>query len=602
MSIDHVSTPIVLGKLISASVLDTRYTDPLKSDFKLCLGVIASGKRQCRKQRSWKHSEEATKLVEQFSKLDQCPHDDDFYADMRKFLMYTHCDIHIKEVEQKFMNWKRLRHKSFSTEPAEEEIDPESGQSMTIGTTSVGDHVAPHSDLPLFDFDQPEPSQPQISASTVNGLEKDFRDLAVTPTQTSVVSLAESSDVDATMIAPDLPSAEDISDSYQKPTPQKELVLISPPKGNTNPSEEETRRMEGEIEAEEDDPVVVARCKRRYTVNRSKSKLVHHINRRFDRDDKSPGIVYVLRHLGSDGCMKVGITRITDYLLEQIKESESCFAKDCEIVFQTKEKFPGASKVEKLVTETLRQNRHAVLECPYCDKTHAGWFQVTEAEVIAAIEAWTAFVTSPAYLDGTLSEIGHRMADWLVDLRPERVLQALDKSQDPVAPSVPEVELSESQAGISSNVPSDAKEMEDAKLPSLEDMIQQLLDEEDNGFTTKIPDFVITGEAKQSPPREVSTRWGSGRKSIGDSYPDLKGFFKPKSRKIRQSDSTSDVQSWREEVSIVFAGIFQQTNVKELGNVERSGKSPNGSQDTKLDQLRRIFSWSKLKSEVKIAK
>ncbi|KAK7409074.1 hypothetical protein QQX98_008735 [Neonectria punicea] len=438
MSIDHVSTPIVLGKLISASVLDTRYTNPLKSDFKLCLGVIASGKRQCRKQRSWKHSEEATRLVAQFSKLDQCPHDDDFYADVRKFLTCTHCDIHINDVEQKFMNWKRLRHKSVSTEPAEEEIDPESGQAMTIGTTSAGDRVATHSDLPPFDFDQPESSQP---ASTVNGLEKDFRDLAVTPTQTSLVSVAESSDVDTTMVAPDSPSAEDINDSNQKPTPQMELVLISPPKGHTNPSEEETRRMEGEIEAEEDDPVLAARCKRRYTVNRSKSKLVHHINRRFDRDDKSPGIVYVLRHLGSDGCMKVGITRQTDDPLEKIKESESCYAKDCEIVFQSKEKFLGASKVERLVTETLRQNRHAVLECPYCDKVHAGWFQVTEAEVIAAIEAWTAFVTSPAYKDGTLSEIGHRMADLLVDLRP----QALDESQDPVAPSVPERELSLNQ-------------------------------------------------------------------------------------------------------------------------------------------------------------
>lgn len=406
-------------------MLDTRSRDPWTSDFTRCLGFAARRKdAACNHPISKIRAQKATRLMNDFSKLQQWPHDHEFYKQVEDFLSNTHCYDHLPGVLSEFLKWKADRHTLFQeqVEPAETKVDPMQTAPMDSISVEASPGQISGCSSPTS-VDGSEPSQSQITATTLDFSETtaDFSSLSVTPGPEPNVSDMQKSDGTAKTISEPVPA----KDNCNPPPPIGERGPTGPISNDGGPSDEEINLMVAELESDEKDLETLERCKQRLTINRYKSKLVHYIHRPFNQDDRRTGVVYVLRHVKNEEIITVGFSR-EHTNKDGVPQSESCYAKDSEMIYQSQERFFGAFRVTNLVKAALKESRHLMSDCAHCGMTHE-WFRVTQAKMIEAVDTWTAFVTSSAYSDGKLSEAGHLMTDVLVDLSSARVAVVLNE-------------------------------------------------------------------------------------------------------------------------------------------------------------------------------
>ncbi|KAL6412665.1 hypothetical protein AUP68_03870 [Ilyonectria robusta] len=416
------SSPVLVD--LSTFVLDTRYRDPWTSDFTRCLGFAARRKDACDQHISKIRAKNATRLMNDFSKLQQCPHDEEFYKHVDEFLSSTHCYAHLPDVRSKFLKWKAGSHTSLQEQV--ELAETKTGPMQTPTMDSISVEASPRQISGCSSstsVDGSTPSQSQNTATTLDFSEStaDFSSLSVTSDPKPTVFGIQKSDGTAKTISEPVPTKHD----YNPPPPLRERGPKGPISNESEPSDEEINLMVAELESDEKDLETLERSKQRLTINRSKSKLVHYIHRPFNQDDRRTGVVYVLRHVKNEEIITVGFSR-EHTNKDGLPQSESCYAKDSEMVYQSQEKFFGAFRVTNLVKAALKESRHLISDCAHCGMTHE-WFRVTRAKMIEAVDTWTAFVRSSAYSDGKLSEAGHLMTDVLVDLSSARVAVVLNE-------------------------------------------------------------------------------------------------------------------------------------------------------------------------------
>ncbi|ORY67766.1 uncharacterized protein BCR38DRAFT_407704 [Pseudomassariella vexata] len=98
--------------------------------------------------------------------------------------------------------------------------------------------------------------------------------------------------------------------------------------------------------------------------------------------------------------------------------------------WETPEAFVGAYRVEQIVHKQLLKQKAENVECgsKTGNKKHREWFKCGIADAINLIEAWTRFVTFPAYFNGRLSEQGRDMMDRLCNINPDHLVNLMRAS------------------------------------------------------------------------------------------------------------------------------------------------------------------------------
>ncbi|KAI0120953.1 hypothetical protein BJ170DRAFT_737433 [Xylariales sp. AK1849] len=170
-----------------------------------------------------------------------------------------------------------------------------------------------------------------------------------------------------------------------------------------------------EAEAGPDDETISKVLERRFTVYQkhpTKADLIRTIEKDFEKLDNKEGVVYVLADKQSDAHYKVGWTTKSD-VTERLAQSKNC-TRGCRIIFQTEkgDSFVGAHRVERLVQADLCRQRRRLRGCADCDgkQLHNEWFEVSEEEVLASVQQWTAFVREgQAYENGKLTTRGRNI-------------------------------------------------------------------------------------------------------------------------------------------------------------------------------------------------
>ncbi|KAF7552108.1 hypothetical protein G7Z17_g4542 [Cylindrodendrum hubeiense] len=477
-------------------------------------------------------------------------------------------------------------------EPERPEIVFQGVQIIATDSIPVGDSTTQASgSSPSTIVDGSETSQSQNTATTLDlsELEEDYNSSSVTPGPECNVTETQKGH-NMAMTTPEPVPVEERNANRSRLT--DETFPKAPIPDSIEPSDKEIDDMVAELESEEKDPVTLERCKSRLTINRSKSRLVHYIHRPFDQNDLKKGVVYVLKHLQNGEIMKVGFTE------KHIGNNglPSCYANDCEVVYQSKQRFPGAFRVEKLVNAALKRNRHRT-DCSHCSMSHE-WLQVTEVDMIEAVETWTAFVTSSAYSDGKLSEAGHLMTDVLVDLSSKRVAGVLNEFSSVTEKNEPARD--DLQTKDSSTISNTSQNTQFVRLPiRRKEVSRGAIDNrdlaaigEDQPPPQDSNKAELDSQNSQPATETAANVTGPKRSSLGDIVRETKGKLVEGAKAARTAvktaagrtltyfqrprtneDLANDVTALRQERGLFFDLVSRQFNSKDMDDKTEPSKS-----------------------------
>jgi hypothetical protein len=164
-------------------------------------------------------------------------------------------------------------------------------------------------------------------------------------------------------------------------------------------------------------PLGIAPLGRRLTtVQKRHELLLKAITSSFNKTECKRGSVYLWKHKTDPRLVKIGFTVRT--IQERRSDSKNCYAKETDEFWESEEPFVGASRVEKIVKQHLREWNLPLRICKHCRKGHREWFEKSAEEVRALMQDWTRFARI-GYSDGMLTEAGRRaVRARILDMRP----------------------------------------------------------------------------------------------------------------------------------------------------------------------------------------
>ncbi|CEJ90049.1 hypothetical protein VHEMI05858 [[Torrubiella] hemipterigena] len=130
---------------------------------------------------------------------------------------------------------------------------------------------------------------------------------------------------------------------------------------------------------------------------RDDSSIFREMHKPLKGHDLKEGVVYILKMNGRDDMYKVGWTEGT--AIKRHGDSGNCYAINTQIVYESKERFYGAYRVEKLVKTILRRSNLIVKDCIHCGKGHTEWFRVAWVEVWKTMWLMETLVKLPGYTE-----------------------------------------------------------------------------------------------------------------------------------------------------------------------------------------------------------
>jgi hypothetical protein len=420
-------------------LLVTKLKSPLESgDFSKCLGISspkANGGRPCSRGSNPVRQARAKYLIVFFRRQSEISRNEAFYELVKEFIEVTHCTTHIPAVMEKFTDWINVMSKPIATMGVNlEQLSP--------------DHVQAERQLNVSSLDElqyqlaatPRQTPRDLDYTDEESLSDDFSSLAMSPGQDSDISFPSVSDAGTTLTTPDrTPAATPLTYDESPTCPYDDLRPETPtpasrhkviPTVANDLEDEEDREVKEVLRGYQHQPLDVQKSQlRRFgSQKRGKRQLLCAIEKPFGGLDLTPGRVYVWRHEHIDDMLKIGWTSKEDSARHN---KGNCYAINTKPVWESEAAFVGSYRVEQIVHKQLRQQQVEEFPCgsSKCGKGHREWFKYSEADAINLIEAWTKFVTLPAYVDGFLSESGRDVMDRLCNFQPERLLDLMKETR-----------------------------------------------------------------------------------------------------------------------------------------------------------------------------
>lgn len=401
MTAQNSSAPSVLDEI--KSLLVTKYEDPFDLDLDCCVGISyqKSNPRPCRNHRgeAKRNNAEYHKLY--FSQLKEYQQDDhEFCERVKTFLEAIHCHEHIGQVMKNFEDWKQGRFAKTSTEP---ETISSSDCNVLISNISSNDAAPRNSNYLAAENEQAK--EPGEEAEEYEELSV----LTTSSTKTSTFSSPEDSTLHSEVTSPGstlhelgeaslvTPRQEDEEDEEDEENQEDEVdVSVLDPK------------LEGVLEelTNSAPPEMREEVIEKSNLMRRRSRIIHHIDKKFSPKDGIEGIVYVLLH--DNGNVKVGWTK-KQTVDERLQHPNNCYAFGTVPYYRSSKPFVGAYRVETLVKADLRDKR-VVEKCDRCGRIHTEWFRADRDDVVKSVKNWTTFVCG-SYADGALNEAGRETMD-----------------------------------------------------------------------------------------------------------------------------------------------------------------------------------------------
>ncbi|OTA06137.1 hypothetical protein A9Z42_0068680 [Trichoderma parareesei] len=106
------------------------------------------------------------------------------------------------------------------------------------------------------------------------------------------------------------------------------------------------------------------------------------------------GTIYVLKHLLAPGYFKIGTT----IRGAGVRVDEQCFKNSSTMIYESRVKFRGAQKAEKLIHKELHNHQIRVKQCEGCGGGHIELFHAPEDKIRETIEKIERVVQLPAYI------------------------------------------------------------------------------------------------------------------------------------------------------------------------------------------------------------
>ncbi|PTB65714.1 hypothetical protein BBK36DRAFT_1120487 [Trichoderma citrinoviride] len=325
-------------------------------DFIQCRSLVRRGAYQCQKSGCKQNERQRlASLYSEFQNMTECLDTHSFYEDMEYFITYTHCSKHREAVYEAFKKWKDQRLAA-----------PPSPQLACPG-------AYPTAYLPESPLESPVSSvdaifSPAISQSSDEMFHTPFCD------------------------EPDAYCApEDDDDPLMTGiVAQMGAIKIDIPTQVDSTAIKKTRKRKGEISIP---GLGIGGTKR------ALSLTDHTLVLRAFYDPPSDtamqeGSIYVLEHLLAPGFFKIGVTGkdVVDRVDEQ-----ACLRENAKMIYETKTKFRGARKAEKLVHRELHNYQFLVDVCEKCGGGHIELFKAPKEKIFETIEKIERVVQMPAY-------------------------------------------------------------------------------------------------------------------------------------------------------------------------------------------------------------
>ncbi|KAH8904505.1 hypothetical protein BR93DRAFT_817201 [Coniochaeta sp. PMI_546] len=406
----------------------TEFGDPFGSDILRCLGNAQPRKkgeevRQCLNHASNEKRRKISNavLIPKFAALNEIPHDDAFYVEVKQFIQNVYCMVpsHAAAALAKFETWKEDR--TAAHRNASVNLETPAGDHTLVGTEGGTDGRS----------SQPNPVTPP-KKSTGGKIDADEGDSAALSPGTSTASPNDESIFD---LDPASPAGTDVT------TPGS-----IPPQDSPSPVAQDTSALSGTMDESDrgDDtepnhnneagegpdsgvvgsrpqtpsppvrqqfahvgPLGIVKVARRPTARHVRHRqFLESITKPFHSLDYHDGHVYVWRHKTYPQFVKVGWTRRTS--VERRADSENkCYRESTYDFWQSDVSLIGACRVEEIVKKQLRERNVRLKICVVCGDGHTEYFEKDAEEAKVLMEKWVKFVRG-AYADGMLTEAGRR--------------------------------------------------------------------------------------------------------------------------------------------------------------------------------------------------
>nr|CEG05025.1 unnamed protein product [Fusarium clavum] len=256
------------------------------------------------------------------------------------------------------------------------------------------------------------------------------------------------------------------------------------------------------------------------------------------------GIVYILRSTSNKGIFKIGWTEKSAE--ERHHQPNNCYAKNTEIIYESRKPFAGAYKAELLAQKFLGSCNLPIIECESCGKGHREWFKGEEAVIRGTLEAMEDFLQLPAYElkagqenDGemTLSQEAKKRVKSMCNISIEGLRGSTVGQKEPA--SVQDEVLGE-------NIGVNSQTATQTTAPRV---------------TADIP--IQTTEVESSQESETSTGEKIGRAlgKAGTKFGKVKGKFKDTFQNMRSRESTPDPDGFQQVPKDAGAFVNFTTNI-----------------------------------------
>ncbi|KAH7192952.1 uncharacterized protein B0J16DRAFT_67562 [Fusarium flagelliforme] len=412
-------------------------------DFKFCRWQKDDSTR-CRNPRADIARDEAKRLWSEIEQKKECLDISFFYPKVERLLQITHCHVHKPQVLKSFEEWKD-RHcasTALADTPAEtsQSLSQESSRALKDDPDEASEPETPETpETEIFDPSVcsdtspfPTPLTEPDSIRTPIKLPASILDRSIPDTQPDIVNHVPMSTTDKEKFAVNA-ITKDISTlslGSTLPTPNKssaggktaiaesisedddasfqgmpgELSIITDGKSVIDQATTGVSTWEGKAPKVEDDPlghqiaiegIGIARLSRKGTLHHV-SPIIKALNTPpTPGKQRRHGIVYILRSTSNKEIFKIGWTEKSAE--ERHHQPNNCYAKNTEIIYESRKPFAGAYKAELLAQKFLGSCNLPIIECESCGKGHREWFKGEETVIRGTLEAMEDFLQMPAY-------------------------------------------------------------------------------------------------------------------------------------------------------------------------------------------------------------
>ncbi|PTB73788.1 hypothetical protein M440DRAFT_1403998 [Trichoderma longibrachiatum ATCC 18648] len=329
-------------------------------DFTQCRGLVNKSTNQC-ENKSCKKSErqKVQSLFLDFQSMVECPETDSFYEDMRFFVTYTHCSKHRKDVCAAFERWKDLRPVAAARPrfllPGAYPSDSPPGSPAESPLSSADAVFSPAIS---------QSSEEMFYTASPGALVYDEPDSFCAseddddPLMTTIISQMAATRIDI--------SAQ-VDNTVHEARNQKKGIKI-PGLGFGNP------------------PRALSLA--------DHTLILNGFYKPPSKTAMEEGTIYVLEHLRAPGYFKIGVTNRKVV----VRVSEQCFKDNSKKIYESKTKFRGAKRAERLIHRELHNHKFRIRECEACGEGHTEVFGAPEDKIREIIEKIERVVQLPAYI------------------------------------------------------------------------------------------------------------------------------------------------------------------------------------------------------------